>query len=92
MDNLLDRKITYNQYEVVDIKTVDMIVLVKTVNKYTGEIFWFVGFATKTNLIDDVKRILNLEHKHPNKFFREMFRQDRIVPITLNEEKRKEIC
>lgn len=94
MDNILDRKITYNQYEVITTKQVDMIIFVKTVNKHNGEFIWFVGFATKGDFLADVKRILNSDRKYPNKFFKEMFKDDKMalkiepIPICL----RKEIC
>ena len=90
MDNILDRKITYNEYEVISAKKVDMIIFVKTVNKYSGEIIWFVGFATKFDFLADVKRILHSERKYPNRFFKEMFKEDRmalkIEPILLKKE------
>ena len=67
-ENQLNCKITYNNYEVLSAKKVDMTIFVKTVNKHTGEIIWFVGFATKDDLVADVKRILNTEHKYPNRY------------------------
>ena len=99
MGNLLDRKITYNNYEVLSAKKVDMIIFVKTVNKNNGQIFWFIGFATKFDFIEDIKRILNTDNKYPNRYFKEMFKDDRIdivdIPIMFKdikfESRRKEI-
>lgn len=84
-ENQLNCKITYNNYEVLSAKRIDMIIFVKTVNKHSGEIIWFVGFATKGDFVTDVKRILNTENKYPNRYFREMFKEDYLtipnVPI-----------
>ena len=100
MDNLLDSKITYNNYEVLSVKILNNVIFVKTLNKASGEIIWFLGFKTRIDLATDVKRTLAEDHKYTNSFFKEMFKEDyniSKVSITFDESKliqrrRKGIC
>ena len=100
MDNLLDSKITYNNYEVLSVKILNNVIFVKTLNKASSEIIWFLGFKTRIDLATDVKRILAEDHKYRNSFFKEMFKEDyniSKVSITFDESKliqrrRKGIC
>lgn len=76
--------ISYNQYIVLSARVINSIVFVKTQDKYTKEIVWFIGFKTKADLIVDVRRILFEEHKYSNDFFKAMFDNS-----TLRKYKRK---
>lgn len=101
-ENQLSCKITYNNHEVLSAKKLNKVIFVKTVNKTSGEIIWFLGFETRLDLATDIKRILADEHKYTNRFFREMFKEDHLttpnVPIIFDnssftqQRKRKEIC
>lgn len=74
--NVLDSKITYNNYEVLSAKRLDKIIFVKAYDKTSGKIFWFLGFETKQDFISDIKRILIDDKKYTNEYFKQMFQDD----------------
>lgn len=75
-------RITYNNYVVISVKKLDKIIFVKTYDKTSGEIFWFLGFDTKRDLISDVKRALIEDKKYSNMFFKQIFQEDYYFPPT----------
>ena len=74
--NGLNRKITYNNYEALSVRVLNNTIFVKTFDKQSGKIFWFIGFRTKVDLIADIRRILIDEHKFSNEFFKHLFKDD----------------
>lgn len=76
----LNCKITYNDYKVLGVRTLYKTILVKTVNKTNGEIIWFIGFETKLDITEDIKRILAEDHKYKNSYFKQMFNEDYMLP------------
>ena len=75
-------KITYNNFVVVSANKIDKVIFVKTYDKNSGKVFWFMGFDIERDLIKDVKRILRQDNKYPNSTFKKMFDEDFHQPET----------
>ena len=85
--NQINRKITYNNYVVISAKIVDKIVFVKTYDKYTTEVIWFIGYNIGNDLVSNIRRILTEEKCYKNEYFKSMFQENTIVPkIKVNKE------
>ena len=78
--NQINCRITYNNYVVIGTTKLDKIIFVKTYEKTSGRVFWFLGFDVERDLTKDVKRILRDDHKYPNSNFKNMFMDDHYQP------------
>ena len=89
-DNIIPSRITYNKYTVLNVRKINKVMLIKTCNIMSGEIFWFVGVEMSFDLYANIKRILAEDVKYPNKHFREIFQLDYMPsPIKQKANERK---
>lgn len=88
-DNIIPSRITYNNYTVLNVRIINKVMLIKTCDVTSGEIFWFVGIEMSFDLYANIKRILAEDVKYPNKHFRETFKND-YVPSPLKQQKANE--
>ena len=69
-------KITYNEFVVLSVRVIKLFVFVRTYNKNTGEIFWFIGFKTHDKINEMIKKILVNGACYPNQYFKDMFKNN----------------
>ena len=68
--------ITYNEFVVISVKVISYFVFVRTYNKNTNEIFWFIGFKTNEDINQITKKTLTDGACYPNQYFKKMFEEN----------------
>ena len=82
----LDMKLVYENYIVKGARQLYDVLFIKTCDKETGEIIWFMGYPYKNETISaTLHRILAENKKFPNSYLKAIFAEDKVSVIKLDK-------
>ena len=90
LEENLNCNIVYNEYVVLSVRIIKLFVFVRTYNKASGEIFWFIGFKTNDKINEIVRKTLTDGTCYPNQYFKSMFEENYKINLIRSKENKNE--